>query len=112
MTGETFQKAIACIDAANAADPEREAGYAEADCERVARIVRKEGIKRDAEAQALEDVACLVFMRWYFGGFAPGRDPEQLYQIVARTARKMSPEGRAAAAELPLPPELAPALEV
>lgn len=90
----------------------REAGYPEADAERVARIIRKEGIKRDPEVQALEDVACLVFMRWYFAGFAPGHDPEKVFHIVARTARKMSPDGRAEAAKLPLPKELVPALEV
>ncbi len=88
----------------------RDAGYGEADCERVARIIRKEGIKRDPEVQALEDVACLVFMRWYFADFARGRDAEQIHRIVAKTARKMSAEGRAAAARLPLPADLAPAL--
>jgi len=82
------------------------------DDERVAAIIRKEGIKRDPEVQALEDVACLVFMRWYAGAFAEGRDPEQLFRIVARTARKMSPEGRAEARKLDLPPELVPALAV
>jgi len=90
----------------------RETGYPEEDCARVAAIIRKEGIKRDPEVQVLEDVACLVFMRWYFGDFADGRDPEQLFRIVARTARKMSAEGRAEAAKLGLPPALAPALEV
>jgi len=89
-----------------------ETGYGEADCDRVARIIRKEGIKRDPEVQTLEDVACLVFMRWYFGEFAAGRDAEHLFRIVARTARKMSPEGRAEAAKMGFPPELAPALEV
>jgi hypothetical protein len=78
----------------------------------VARIIRKEGIKRDAEVQVLEDVACLVFLRWYCAGFAAGRDAEQIYRIVAKTARKMSAGGRAAAAELDLPAGLAPALEV
>ncbi len=90
----------------------RDVGYGRDDCDRVARIVRKEGIKRDAEVQVLEDVAALVFLRWYFAGFAEGRDPEQLYRIVAKTARKMSAEGRVSAAGLDLPAELAPALEV
>lgn len=90
----------------------QEAGYGPEDCDRVARIIRKEGIKRDPEVQVLEDVACLVFMRWYFSDFAGSRDPEQLFRIVARTARKMSPEGRAAAAKLDLPADLAAALEV
>jgi len=62
--------------------------------------------------QVLEDVAALVFLRWYFAGFADGRDPEQVYRIVAKTARKMSAEGRAFAARLDLPAELAPALDV
>lgn len=89
-----------------------QAGYGPDDCDRVARIIRKEGVKRDAEVQALEDVACLVFMRWYAIGFAGGRDPEHVYRIVAKTARKMSAEGRAFAARLALPGELLPALEV
>lgn len=90
----------------------REASYPEDDCARVAQIVRKQGIKRDAEVQALEDVACLVFMRWYFADFAKDHAPEKVFNIVARTARKMSPEGRAAALALGLPAELVPALEV
>ncbi len=90
----------------------RDAGYGPGDCDRVARIIRKEGIKRDADVQVLEDVAALVFLRWYCAGFADGRDPEQVYRIVAKTARKMSAEGRAFAARLDLPAELAPALEV
>ena len=88
----------------------RDVGYARGDCDRVSQIIRKEGIKRDAEVQVLEDVAALVFLRWYVAGFAAGRDPGQLYRIVAKTARKMSAEGRAFAARLDLPAELAPAL--
>jgi len=94
------------------ADLMREAGYGPEDCDHVARIIRKEGVKRDPEVQTLEDVACLVFMRWYFADFAEGRDRERLFRIVAKTARKMSPQGRAAAAKLRLPAELAPALDL
>lgn len=90
-----------------------EAGFAAADGQRVAQMLRKEGIKRDPEVQMLEDVICLVFLRWYFSAFASGRAAEQIYGIVAKTARKMSPEGRArVAAEFDLPPDLAPALAV
>jgi hypothetical protein len=85
-----------------------EAGYAEADRERVARLLRKEGLKRDPLAQALEDVACFVFLRWYFVDFATRHGDLDLERIVTRTARKMSPEARAAAAaEFALPPHLA-----
>jgi Domain of unknown function (DUF4202) len=85
-------------------------GYDDQDCARVADLVRKRAIKRDPEAQTLEDVACLVFMRWYFVPFVPTRTPDELFRIVAKTARKMSGAGRQAALQLPLPPELVPAI--
>jgi len=72
-------------------------GYDTTDAERVGKLLRKEGIKRDAEVQMLEDVICFVFLRWYFAPFAEGRDPEGLLRIVEKTARKMSPEARARA---------------
>ena len=71
------------------------AGFPDADCERVGVLLRKEGIKRDAEVQALEDVICFVFLKWYFLPFAAERDAEQTLEIVRKTARKMSAEGRA-----------------
>ncbi len=56
----------------------------------------------------LEDVICFVFLRWYFTAFAAGRDVAQVHDIVAKTARKMSAEGRRRAlAEFDLPDELA-----
>lgn len=76
-----------------------DAGYAAEDCDRVGVLLRKEGIKRDADVQALEDIICFVFLRWYFQPFAEGRDPDALLRIVEKTAAKMSPEGRARALE-------------
>jgi len=85
-----------------------EAGYAAADGERVAAMLRKEGLKRDPEVQMLEDVICLVFLRWYAGDFLAGREAEEAARIVAKTARKMSAEGRARVrAEFDLPEALA-----
>ena len=85
-------------------------GYGEDDCARVAAMLRKEGIKRDPEVQALEDVACFVFLRHYFAPFAATQPPERLLRIVEKTARKMSPEARARAlSEFDLPEEFAAA---
>jgi hypothetical protein len=90
-----------------------EAGYPDDDCQRVAAMLRKERLKHDAEVQMLEDVICLVFLRWYFADFAAGRDAEQIAGIVTKTARKMSDAGRArVAAEFNLPDHLARALAV
>jgi len=88
-----------------------EAGYPEPDRARVAALLRKEGIKRNPETQALEDVICFVFLRWYFAAFAAKHPDEEILRIVAKTARKMSPEARARAlAEFDLPPPLAAAI--
>src|SRR5690606_4627927 len=75
----------------------REAGYDGEDIAAAERMLTKQGIKRDPEVQALEDVACFTFIRWYMGPFAEGRDPEELLRIVEKTARKMSTMARARA---------------
>jgi hypothetical protein len=87
-------------------------GFSPAEITRAGAMLRKEGIKRDAEVQALEDVACFTFLRWYFLPFAEDKTPEALEKIVARTARKMSAEARKRAlAEFDLPAPLATAFE-
>ena len=58
-------------------------------------------------AQALEDTACLVFMEHYMAGFAATKDDADMIDIIAKTWRKMSDAGHAAALALTFPPELA-----
>ena len=72
-----------------------EAGYDAESVARVGVLLRKEGIKRDAEVQALEDVICITFLQWYFAPFSGKHTADALLTIVQRTARKMSDEGRA-----------------
>jgi Domain of unknown function (DUF4202) len=71
-----------------------EAGYCAAEIDAVGEMLRKEGLKRDVNVQALEDVICFVFVKWYFTPFAAKHPPEKVKSIVEKTARKMSPEGR------------------
>lgn len=75
----------------------RDAGYGDEDIAAAGKMLTKQGIKRDGEVQALEDVACFTFIRWYMGPFAEGRDPDELQRIVEKTARKMSAMARARA---------------
>ena len=90
-----------------------DAGYPEADIARTGTLLRKEGLKRDPEVQTLEDVICFTFLRWYFQPFAASRDPAEVLDIVTKTARKMSAEGRARALrEFALPDPLAAAFQV
>ena len=89
-----------------------EAGYEQADCERIGQLLCKEGIKRDPDVQMLEDVICLVFLKWYFADFSKDHASEKVFRIVQKTARKMSDEGRARVlSEFDLPPELLPAFK-
>jgi len=89
------------------------AGYDAQDQARVGVLLRKEGIKRDPDVQALEDIICLVFVRWYFADFATKHSAEDLAGIVEKTAQKMSAAGRARVlAEFDLPPKLAAAFRL
>lgn len=70
------------------------AGYPAEDCARVGVLLRKEGIKRDAMVQQLEDVICFVFLTWYYTPFAAKHPQEKVLDIVGKTARKMSQPAR------------------
>ena len=75
----------------------QDAGYPQDQIAHAQQMLTKQGIKRDADVQALEDTACFTFIRWYLGPFAEGRDPDELRRIVDKTARKMSAMARARA---------------
>lgn len=79
------------------------AGYDATACDRVASLMMKKNLRNDAEAQTLEDVACLTFFRWYAGDFSQKHEFDKALSIVSKTARKMSPHGRNAALALDLP---------
>lgn len=86
------------------------AGYGKDAVAATRKMLRKEGIKRDPQVQALEDVICFVFLKWYFAPFSEKHSHEKLQDIVAKTARKMSPEARARVrAEFDLPEDFAAA---
>lgn len=82
------------------------AGYDTEAVARVGKLLRKEGLKQDEEVQALEDVVCLVFLEFEALDFIAKHDDDKVRGILAKTARKMSPRGLAAAARLSLDPRL------
>lgn len=96
--------------AARVAGIMREAGYPPEDVDHAQQMLTKQGIKRDADVQALEDVACFTFIRWYMGPFAGTREHDDMVRIVEKTARKMSPMAREKAlAEFDIPEPFASA---
>lgn len=83
----------------------QEAGYTGEQAERVARMIRKQGLGRDPGAQAVEDCACLVFLENYFGDFSKQIDHDHLIRIVQMTWKKMSPRAHELALGLPMTAE-------
>jgi hypothetical protein len=81
-------------------------GYSGAEVARVASLIRKENLKTDPEAQALEDVAAIVFLESYAEHFARKHDTHKVVGILSKTFAKMSEHGRQAVAGLALPPLL------
>lgn len=86
-----------------AGDIAQQAGYDEETVQRVRDLVLKKRLRQDPEAQTLEDVACLVFLRHYFPAFAAEHDDDKVVRILQKTWVKMGERGRQAALALELP---------
>lgn len=94
-----------------------EHGYSEEQAAQTASIICKENLKDKAQtqlnsdSQTLEDVACLVFLIYYFDDFAKQyteQDNEaKIIRIVQLTWGKMSEEAHGIALKLTLPDHLA-----
>lgn len=82
-----------------------ELGYSEQARARVASLIRKQDMRTDAEAQSLEDVACMVFLEFEFGAFAAKHERDKVIRIVQKTWQKMSETARAAALQLEMAEE-------
>lgn len=77
------------------------AGYGPEMVDAVARIVRKDGLKRDPEVQCMENALCLVFLEHQYDDFCQ-RYPDKVVEVLRKTWQKMDDAGRAAAGSLAL----------
>jgi hypothetical protein len=75
-------------------------GYDAETIEKVSFLLQKKQLKKNEETQTLEDVACLVFLEFYFEAFSVKYNEEKLIDIVQKTWKKMSDEGHKAALKL------------
>ncbi|MTI15066.1 DUF4202 domain-containing protein [Sansalvadorimonas verongulae] len=98
-----WRTSLGKLHADKAATVMKEQGYSEESCNRTEKIIRKQGIKRDEEVQALEDCACLVFIETGFLAFAAKHPEEKVISIVQKTWAKMSDKAQQAALKLDLP---------
>lgn len=56
-------------------------------------LVTKKRLKNDLETQQLEDVICLVFLKYYFSDFAEAHEENKVLSIVKKTWGKMTDKG-------------------
>ncbi|WCO65765.1 DUF4202 domain-containing protein [Iamia majanohamensis] len=82
----------------------QEQGWDAATVEEARRLVRKEGLGRDPDVQVHEDAVCLAFLTVQLDEAAELMG-DKTVGVLRRTAAKMSDQGLAHAAELPLSDE-------
>lgn len=98
-----WREALGRFHARTAAEVLARVGYDAHTAARVERLLRKERLRSDPEAQTLEDAACLVFLEVQLEDFSRRHSEEKLLHILRRTWKKMSPAGRNLALQLELP---------
>ncbi|XMA12597.1 hypothetical protein WAI453_005388 [Rhynchosporium graminicola] len=76
--------------------------FTKEEAEEVAKLIRKEDLKKNEETQILEDVACLVFLDDQFDAFEKGHDEEKIINILRKTWGKMSDIGHQLALQIPV----------
>lgn len=79
-----------------------DAGYDDAETARVQALIRREGLGTDPDTQLVEDAACLVFLETQLAEMTERFERQHLLEVIRKTARKMSPAGLAAVAEIDL----------
>ena len=102
-----WRNALGRFHARTAAEVLVRVGYDAHTVARVEQLLRKERLRSDPEAQALEDAACLVFLEVQLEDFSRRHSEEKLLHILRRTWKKMSPAGRKLALRLELPEDAA-----
>jgi hypothetical protein len=78
------------------------AGYPSPTIERVQALIRRDDLGHDDGAQAIEDAAALAFLETQLGDLAGKLDHGHVIEVLRKTARKLSPAGLIAAAQIPL----------
>jgi hypothetical protein len=95
-----WRKALSRFHADRSTEILRSAGYDDETIERVRAINQKRGLKIDPDVQTMEDALCLVFLEYELEDFARKHPAEKVVDILRKSWRKMSDQGRAKALEL------------
>ena len=79
-----------------------DAGFDAGVIERVQQLVRKERLRTDPDVRSLEDALALVFLETQLDDLSGKLDDDHMVDVLAKTIRKMTPAGVAAALALPV----------
>ena len=72
----------------------RDCGYDAEMIEKVKVLLLKKGLHSNADTQLLEDVVCMVFLEFYLDDFSAKHPEDKVVDILRKTIRKMSAEGK------------------
>jgi len=111
-----WRTALYTFHADSVAELMAKVGYDDESLERVKKAIGKKAIKKNEDAQLLEDVAALVFIEHYMLGFAekhPEYDEQKWIDIIRKTWKKMSSDAHdfALSGDLILPEPLIPLIQ-
>jgi len=79
------------------------AGYSETEIESVKQIILKKNFQTNADAQAIEDALCLLFLETQFEELRQKTPDPKMIDIIQKTWRKMSDKGKQLALGMELP---------
>jgi hypothetical protein len=102
-----WRSELALFHAQRAGELMMSVGYTDDDIDRVKHLVQKRQLKRDSETQLLEDVICLVFLKYYLDAFATQHEEAKLIDIIRKTWGKMSDQGHSVALKIAFTQETA-----
>lgn len=74
----------------------RDCGYDSEMIEKVEALLLKKGLHSNPDTQLLEDVICMVFLEFYLDDFSSKHEDEKVVDILRKTMKKMSIEGKRA----------------
>ncbi len=67
-------------------------GIDQDDITSILEIISRKGVKHPYESQLIIDVSCVVFIKWYLDPFAEKHEHDKVIDILAKTAKRMTPK--------------------
>ena len=80
----------------------KECNYDVGTIEKVKALLLKKQLQHNPDTQLLEDVICLVFVKYYLDEFASKHEDDKIIDIIQKTLKKMSANAIDAALQIPV----------